>query len=52
MSPVVHCSRVLLDDDSMAILREMAAGHDYQLVVERVGSGDEGALILEDGELV
>lgn len=56
MDPDLRVMRILdgslLDDDSMAILREMAAGHDYQLVVERVGSGDEGALILEDGELV
>lgn len=41
----------LLDKASMAILREMAADNNMQVWVERVGDGDEGAIIIEDGEI-
>lgn len=39
----------LLDSESMAAIREQVAEKDYQLLVERVGNADEGAVIIEDG---
>lgn len=39
----------LLDADSMSAIREQVAERDYQLLVERVGNADEGAVIIEDG---
>lgn len=42
----------LLDEDSMAAIREQVAGKDFQLLVERVGSGDAGAVVLDEGEVV
>lgn len=40
----------LLDDDSMGILRELAAEHDYQVWIERVGDGADGmGFVIEDG---
>ena len=39
----------LLDDESMAAIREQVAGQGYQLWIERVGSDDEGAVVIEDG---
>jgi uncharacterized membrane protein len=41
----------LLDKSSMAILREMASDNNMQIWIERVGDGDEGAIIIEDGEI-
>ena len=41
----------LLDDSSMQIIAEMCEKNDFQCLVERVGEGDEGALIIEDGKL-
>jgi DNA repair ATPase RecN len=41
----------LLDKSSMAIVRELAAENDMQLWLERVGSADAGAIIIEDGEV-
>lgn len=41
----------LLDKASMAIIREMAADNNMQIWLERVGDGDEGAIIIEDGEI-
>jgi energy-coupling factor transporter ATP-binding protein EcfA2 len=41
----------LLDDDSMRLLAEMAAEHDAQVWVERVGAGDPTAIVIEDGEV-
>lgn len=41
----------LLDADSMEAIRAQVAEKDYQLLVERVGDADEGAVIIEDGEL-
>ena len=56
MDPDLRVMRILdgslLDDDSMAILREMAAGHGYQLVVERVGSGSGLATRYGDSMLI
>ena len=42
----------LLDTDSMTAIHTQATEHGYQILVERVGDGDEGAIILEDGEIV
>lgn len=39
----------LLDDDSLEALRQLASEKDYRVWVERVGDGDDGALIIEDG---
>ena len=39
----------LLDAESMAVLASMAADHDFQIWMERVGSGGAGAIIIEDG---
>lgn len=41
----------LLDDEAMAAIREVVAEHDFQLWIERVGDADQGAVILEDGEV-
>lgn len=41
----------LLDDDSMSEVRRFAQEHDVQIWIERVGSADEDALIIEDGEV-
>ncbi len=41
----------LLDDEAMAAIREVVAEHDFQLWLERVGNADEGAVIIEDGEV-
>lgn len=39
----------LLDDDNLKLLAESAAEHDVQVWIERVGSHDESAIIIEDG---
>jgi len=41
----------LLDKASMKTLYALAEEHDVQLWIERVGDGDQGAVILEDGEI-
>lgn len=41
----------LLDDDSMAEVLAFAREHDVQVWIERVGDGDDDAIIIEDGEL-
>lgn len=41
----------LLDADAMAAIRDQVAEHDFQLWIERVGDADEGAVIIEDGEV-
>lgn len=41
----------LLDAESMEALRQQVADGDYQLLIERVGNADEGAVIIEDGEV-
>lgn len=42
----------LLDDDSMSEVYRFAQEHDVQVWIERIGSADEDALIIEDGEVV
>jgi hypothetical protein len=41
----------LLDDNSMAILRDMATEHDFQLFVELVRPNEATGIILEDGRI-
>lgn len=41
----------LLDDEAMTAIREQVAERDFQLWIERVGNADEGAVIIEDGEV-
>ena len=42
----------LLDEDSLAVISEVAAAHDAQLWIERVSQGAECSVIIEDGEVV
>lgn len=41
----------LLDDDGLALVAKMAADHDAQVWVERVGKGEEINVMIEDGEV-
>lgn len=41
----------LLDAENLALISEMARDADYQVLIERVGNADEGAVIIEDGEV-
>lgn len=41
----------LLDADSLQLIREAAAEHDFQCWIERVGGADEGAVVIEDGQV-
>ena len=41
----------LLDETSMALIAEMAKANEYQCWIERVGEGDESAIIIEDGHV-
>jgi DNA repair exonuclease SbcCD ATPase subunit len=41
----------LLDKKSMQIIRDTAEAEDFSMWIERVGDGDEGAVIIEDGEV-
>lgn len=41
----------LLDEDSMAAIRQQVTDGGFQLWIERVGDADQGAVILEDGEV-
>jgi hypothetical protein len=38
-----------LDADSLRIVAETAQKYDGQVWLERVGDGDEGAIVIEDG---
>ena len=42
----------LLDDDSMAIITEMAGEKDWQVWIERVDSSGKIGIVMEDGEVV
>jgi hypothetical protein len=42
----------LLDDEHLALLGKLAQEHHGQLLVERVGSQDAGAVVIEDGEVL
>ena len=39
----------LLDGENLNVLAEMAKANDFQIWIERVGVGDPGAVIIEDG---
>ncbi|AOZ64596.1 MRE11 double-strand break endo/exonuclease [Arthrobacter phage Chubster] len=39
----------LLDGKNMALVAELAASHGFQVIMERVGDHDKGAIIIEDG---
>jgi hypothetical protein len=41
----------LLDKSSMEVVHQVAREKDMQILVERVGSSDPGAIIIEDGEV-
>jgi len=41
----------LLDTRSLDLISRMAEANDFQIWIERVGTGDEGAVIIEDGEV-
>jgi hypothetical protein len=41
----------LLDDASMLEIRSFAQANDMQVWIERVGAGDPGAIIIEDGQV-
>jgi len=42
----------LLDDDNLALIRELTEAHDGQVFVERVGDGEECSVVIEDGEVM
>lgn len=41
----------LLDEDNLKMIAELAAKNDCQIWLERVGSGDEVSIIIEDGSI-
>lgn len=41
----------LLDDNSLELVRDLAAQHDAQVWMERVSTGDEVSVIIEDGHV-
>lgn len=41
----------LLDEDTLEAIRQQVADNDFQLWLERVGNADEGAVVIEDGEV-
>ena len=53
LNPRLHVMLVrdgsLLDDASMTMIAEIAAQHDQQIWIERVGDSDAGAIVIEDG---
>lgn len=53
LNPKLRVIRILdgslLDSDSLALIGEMAASHDYQIWVERVADGSDMGVVIEDG---
>ncbi len=53
MNPEIRVVRILdgslLDDESMAAIAQMAAAHDFQVWIERVGDDSPSAVVIEDG---
>ncbi|MBR9800581.1 hypothetical protein GYB59_02250 [bacterium] len=41
----------LLDDESLAMVDQLARENDAQILVERVGQGKPGEIVIEDGEV-
>jgi hypothetical protein len=56
LNPTLRVIRImdgsLLDADSLAAIAATADAADYQVWIERVGDGDAGAVVIEDGEIV
>lgn len=51
--PIAFISNAsLLDDESMATVERIVSAAGGLVIVERVGDRDEGAIVLEDGEVV
>lgn len=55
LNPKLRVIRILdgslLDADNLALIKKMATAGDMQVWIERVGNADEGAVIIEDGEI-
>ena len=55
MNPKLRVLRIkdgsLLDAETLEALREQVAENDFQLWLERVGDADEGAVIIDDGQV-
>ncbi len=55
LNPKLRVIRILdgslLDADNLALIESMAREHDYQVWIERVGNADQGAVIIENGEV-
>lgn len=50
---VILCREAsLLDSKSMEYIKEWSEKNDYQVFLERVETDDDGAIIIEDGEIV
>ena len=41
----------LLDDEALELVARTAEANDYQVLMERVGDGDMGAIVIEDGQV-
>jgi DNA repair exonuclease SbcCD ATPase subunit len=41
----------LIDDEQLEVVRRIAEAHKAQVIIERVGGGDECAVIIEDGHI-
>jgi len=56
LNPKLHVMLVrdgsLLDADSMELIASMAQEHGYQTWIERVGTADAGAIVIEAGEVI
>jgi hypothetical protein len=56
LNPTLKVIRImdgsLLDVDSLTAIGSAAAAADYQVWIERVGTNDVGAVVIEDGEVV
>ena len=54
LNPTLRVIRImdgsLLDADSLALISSAATDADYQVWIERVGDGDQGGVVIEDGE--
>lgn len=42
----------LLDDESLKMLHELAVQHQAQIILERVGTGQPGEIVIEDGSVL
>ncbi len=55
LNPQLRVIRILdgslLDEDSMAMIQQMAVDSDYQVWIERVSDDDATAIVIEDGQV-